>query len=85
VLLLSRNRAYEVRSAVVVAPVTSTIRRIPVEVHLGPADGMPRECVVNLDDLLTIPKRLLLQRLTTLSEEKMQEVSQAIKFSLALD
>ena len=48
VLLLSRDRAYAVRSAVTVAFVTTVIRGIPVEVRLGPADGMPKDCVVNL-------------------------------------
>ena len=34
VLLLSRNKAYEVRNAVTVAEITTTIRNIPVEVKL---------------------------------------------------
>jgi mRNA-degrading endonuclease toxin of MazEF toxin-antitoxin module len=40
--------------------VASTIRNIPVEVPLGPEDGMPRECVVSLDDILTLPKARLI-------------------------
>ena len=50
------RRAYEVRRLVTVAPVTTRVRGIPVEVALGPKDGMPRECVVNLDTVTTIPK-----------------------------
>ncbi|MGI0129901.1 MAG: type II toxin-antitoxin system PemK/MazF family toxin, partial [Thermoplasmata archaeon] len=49
VLLLSRNDAYEVRALVTVAPVTTRVRSIPVEVPLGAADGVPRACVMNLD------------------------------------
>ena len=49
VLLLSRNEAYVVRNAVTVAEITTTIRGIPVEVVLGPQDGLPKKCVVNLD------------------------------------
>ena len=49
VVLLSRNEAYAVRNAVTVAEVTSTIRGIPVEVPLGPEDGLPKKCVANLD------------------------------------
>jgi mRNA interferase MazF len=36
VLLLTRNAAYAVRTSVTVAPLTTTIREIPVEVSLGP-------------------------------------------------
>lgn len=82
VLLLSRNKAYEIRSAVTVAEITSIIRQIPVEVELSKEDGMPKKCVVNLDTIMTIPKNLLREHLTTLSPEKMIIVDEAIKFAL---
>ena len=44
---------------VVVALVTRTIRGIDTEVQLGPADGMPVECAVSLDNLRTVPQALL--------------------------
>jgi len=84
VLLLSRDSAYRVRAAVTVAPLTRTARSIPVEVRLGLQDGVPEECVVNLDDILAIPKALLDGRITRLSKPKMSDVARAIKFALAL-
>ena len=84
VLLLSRDSAYSVRISVTVAIVTRTIRNIPVEVLLGQEDGMPAKCVVNLDDILTIPMSKLTDRITTLSMEKMNEVVKAISFALDL-
>ena len=84
VLLLSRNAAYSVRTSVAVAIITRTIRNIPVEVLLGKEDGMPAKCVVNLDDILTIPKSRLTERITTLSPEKMASVAKAIVFALDL-
>lgn len=83
-LLLSRDRAYNIRTSVTVAPVTRSIRGIPVEVLLGPEDGMPTDCVVNLDDILTISKDRLIERITTVSQEKMIAVSRAIVFALDL-
>ena len=56
VLLLSRDRAYAVRNAVTVAFLTTTVRNIPVEVPLTRADGVPKDCVVNLDLINTIPR-----------------------------
>ena len=84
VLLLSRNAAYRVRTSVTVGIVTRTIRGIPVEVPLGPEDGLPAKCVVNLDDILTIPKGRLVERITSQSAEKMSAVAGAIVFALDL-
>ena len=83
-VLLSRDSAYRVRSAVTVAPVTRTIRNIPVEVALDESDGLPSRCVANLDDIATIPKALIKERIAVLSVEKMQEVEAALRFSLDL-
>ena len=84
VVLLSRDSAYRVRSAVTVAPVTRTIRNIPVEVPLDQQDGLPSRCVVNVDDLTTIPKSLMKERITVLSAERVQQIDEAIRFALDL-
>lgn len=84
VLLLSRDEAYRVRSSVTVAIVTSTIRKIPVEVELGAAEGLPRACVANLDMIITIEKASLDTRLCVLTDSKWKEVVAAIKFALDL-
>ena len=84
VVLLSRDAAYRVRTSVTVGVVTRNARAIPVEVPLGPEDGMPQQCVVNLDDILTIPKTRLTERITTLSPQKMTAVARAIIFALDL-
>ena len=58
---------------------------IPVEVILDRSDGMPARCVVNLDDITTLPKVLIKQRITALSMEKIQQIDEAIRFALDLD
>ena len=84
VVLLSRNEAYAVRALVTVAPITTRIRRIPTEVPLGRAEGLPRRCVVNLDTLTTVPKTTLTGRLASLPPGKMAAVDRALRFALAL-
>ena len=84
VVLLSRDAAYRVRTSVTIAIVTRTMRGIPSEVLLDRQDGMPEKCVVNLDDILTIPKNRLAERITTLSSHKMTAVGRAIFFALDL-
>ena len=84
VVLLSRDTAYQVRTSVTVGIITSVARNIPVEVPLGLKDGMPRQCVINLDNILTIPKTRLAERITTLLPQKMTAVARAIVFALDL-
>ena len=83
-VLLSRDEAYRVRNAVTVAELTTTIRNIPVEVPLGAQDGLPKKCVANLDTILTIRKSLLVAKITALSEEKINQVNEAVRFALDL-
>jgi len=84
VLLLSREVAYKVRSSITAAVITRTIRSIPVEVLLGKEDGMPAKCAVNLDEIITVPKSRLVERIASLSPEKMAVVASAISFALDL-
>jgi mRNA interferase MazF len=84
VVLLSRDEAYAVRQLVTVAPVTTRIRGIATEVPLGPAEGLPKPCVANLDTLTTIPRRSLTRLVAPLSPEKLAEVDRALLFALGL-
>lgn len=85
VVLLSRDEAYAIRSLIIVAPITTRIRHIPSEVLLGTDDGMPQDCVANLDTITTIPKDCLHNRLITLSTQKLKEIDAAIRFALGLE
>jgi mRNA interferase MazF len=85
VLLVSRDESYARRTQVIVALITSRRRQIPVEVPLGMADGMPKDCVINLDTIANIPKSLLASRLTVLTPEKVKEVDASLHFALGLE
>lgn len=85
VVLVSRNQAIQIRQAVTVASVTSTIRNLPVEIQVGPEDGVPRKSVVNVDVLNTIPKIWLESRVCVLNPEKQEALDAALRFSLGLD
>jgi mRNA interferase MazF len=84
VALVSRDAAYLVRSSVTVAEVSTVVRTIPTEVMLGKRDGMPRPCVINTDNLVTIPKALLESHVASLSPDKLDQLDAALRFSLAL-
>jgi len=82
VLILTRDSALEFLGEVTVAPITSTIRDIPSEVLLTKADGMPRDCAVNLDHLQTVSKGKIGSLITTLSLNKMQQMRPSLLFAL---
>ena len=83
-VLVSRNQAYRIRTSITIVPLTRTIRRIPSEVPLGTADGIPKTSVANADDLITVPKVRVREYLTVLSAAKLVDLERAIKFALDL-
>jgi mRNA interferase MazF len=84
VVLVSRDAAYAVRTSVTVVEVSTTIRGISSEVPLGARDGLPRKCVANADNLVTIPKGWLDERIAALGSEKVVLLDEALRFSLGM-
>ena len=77
-VVMTRDEAIGALNEVLVVLATTTIRDLPTEVRLGPDDGMPRECVLNLDHVDTVAKGFLGDRITTLSAEKLHSVCRAL-------
>ncbi|TWT42212.1 Toxin MazF5 [Phycisphaerae bacterium RAS1] len=84
ILILTRDSALEFLGEATVAPITSTIRDIPTEVVLSPADGVPRECAVNLDHVQTVSIGRIGKLVTTLGPRRMMEVRDALLFALEM-
>ena len=85
VLILTRDSAIPVLNAVTVAPITSTIRSIPTEVVLTEEDGLPDMCAANFDNLQTVPKGNIGDRISHLTTKKMKAAALAVSFALGLD
>lgn len=60
-----------------VAPSTKTLRNIPTQVHLDVEEGMPYPCALSFDNVLTIPKTLITEKITTLGPDKLNELCRA--------
>lgn len=84
VLLLSWDAHGNWRDRVTVADITTRARGLDAEVTLTEADGMPRPCVVNLDNIATVPRSILRSRIIRLSPSRMAQVSRAIHLALGL-
>ncbi len=85
VLILTRDSAIPVLHSVTVAPITSTIRSIPTEVILTKDDGLPTTCAANFDNLQTVPKSNIGDRIARLTGRRMKEAADAVSFALGFD
>ncbi len=54
VLVLTRDAVRGSLRSVSVAPITSRVRGLSIEVAVGPANGLDEDSVVNCDQILTI-------------------------------
>jgi mRNA interferase MazF len=82
VVVLTRSSAIGYLNAVVVAPVSTTIRNIPSEVALDESDGLPQRSVVNLDNLQTVAKQRLGPAIGHLSSARLRALRVALEFAL---
>ena len=74
VLVLTRDPVADRIGWVVVAQITRTHRGLVSEFALTPeSDGVPKPCVVNFDNVNTIPRHLFRRRVTSLSEARLRQ------------
>jgi len=85
VAIVSRSDAIERRRNLTIAEVTRVVRHLASEVPLSKKDGMPTDCVVNTDNLYTIPKDRLRERITALNADKQFALSSALRYALDLE
>ena len=77
-LVLTRQATIPVLNTILAVPATRTIRGIATEVRLGPADGMPEECALTLDNVTAVPRSLFVERICRLGVDRLNEVCRAL-------
>ena len=85
VVILTRSAIIPARTQVTVAPLTTNVRGNRSEVRVGPADGLPQESVVSLDNITTVRVSELRHHIGTLGIRKMREIRAAIEFAFAFE
>ncbi len=87
VLVLQNDIGNQYSPTTIVAAITSQIdkAKLPthVEVKVGEG-GLERDSVILLEQIRTIDKSRLIEKVATLSEDMMKKVNQAIEISLGL-
>ena len=80
VLVLTRNPVADRIDSVVVAALTRTRRGLISELVLTPAqDGVPSDCVVNFDNLHTLPRQTFRRRVTGLSAARIAQACRTLR------
>jgi mRNA interferase MazF len=83
VVVLSRDAAIPRLRRALIAPCTTTIRGLPSEVTLDPAeDPIPRPSAVNLDSVESVSIATLTDRLGRLSDPRMRSICQALEVAV---
>jgi mRNA interferase MazF len=79
VLVITRDPVADRIGSVVVAALTRSRRGLVSELGLSPQDdGVPTECVVNFDNVHTVPRDLLRRKITTLSMPRMAQACRTL-------
>jgi mRNA interferase MazF len=81
VLVLTRERFIPRLTSLLVAPVTTAVRRIPTEVTLGAEDGLPSRSAARFDNLLTLHRARFESFISRLPDERLDEVCLAYRFA----
>ncbi|MDQ3610658.1 MAG: type II toxin-antitoxin system PemK/MazF family toxin, partial [Actinomycetota bacterium] len=84
-VVMHRDFAGRALNAILVAPLTTTIRDIPTAVRLGPPDGVDRECVAMLDALTLLRRDRFVQHVGELTPSRMSELCDALAIAVACE
>lgn len=88
VLVIQNDLGNKYSNNVIVCSLTTKVgkRELPTHVRVGLEDGLRYESDIQCESIITLDKRLVSfdSYITTLSEEKMQEVERALQISLGI-
>lgn len=84
-LVLTREVARAAMTKVTVAPLTTTVKGLSSEVQVGPDNGLDHDCVVALDNVVTVPVDLLGRTVGYLSTEQERDLARAVVLAFDLE
>ena len=85
VLILTRELVRPHLTRVTVAPITGTIRGLSTEVPVGPRNGLEKESVVSIDNIVTIPVEVLGRQIGFFFPDQETALSIAVRNAFDLD
>ena len=85
VIILTRQLVRPHLTRVTVAPITGTIRGLSTEVPVGPRNGLKKESVVSIDNIVTIPVEALGRQIGFFFPDQETALSIAVRNAFELD
>lgn len=87
VLIVQNNTGNHFSTTVIVAPITTQSQKRPLPTHVkltSKVTGIPRNSVVLLEQIRTVDKQRLMDRIDHLDDQLMKEVDRSLRISLGL-
>ncbi len=86
VLIISNNTGNKHSPTVIIAAITSrqSKRKIPTHCYLDNIEGLPADSIILLEQIRTIDKKRLKERVTQLSEQNMDAITAPLLISIGV-
>ncbi len=87
VLVIQNDIGNKYSPTIIIAAITSQINKAKLPTHVeitAPEYGLPKDSVVLLEQIRTIDKKRLREKIGRFDEEMMKEVDEALKISIGL-
>ncbi|MDX9917424.1 MAG: type II toxin-antitoxin system PemK/MazF family toxin [Gudongella sp.] len=87
ILVIQNDVGNKYSPTIIVAAITSQINKARLPTHIeitGPEHGLPKDSVVLLEQIRTIDKKRLREKIGKFDEEMMRKVDDALKISIGL-
>ena len=83
-VILTREIVRPHLSRVTVAPITSRVRGLTVEVPVGQSNGLDQDSVINCDNIVTVPTSAVGRQIGFLWSEQEPQLSAAVRAAFDL-
>jgi mRNA interferase MazF len=83
-LILTREIVRPHLTQITVAPITSRIRGLTIEVPVGPSNGLDQDSVINCDNIVTVPTSAIGRQIGFLWSEQEPLLSEAVRAAFDL-
>lgn len=85
VVVLTRDDIIAFLNAVMVAPITTTVRDVPTQVLLDERHGLKAPSAAKLDSVMTVPKARLGRWIARLGRKEMGDLCEALQIATGCD
>lgn len=84
-VVVSRQEVIDSKfSTVICVPVYTNCTGLETQVDVGIEEGLKHDSCIFCDEIVSFPKTMLTDFIGTLSEEKLQELNEALKIALVI-